>query len=102
MFTVTSNPFAEMTQGLSGQPEPAQTVVHQPIIKKEYDDHYEYKKSSSSNWWWVILIILILLSGVGLFLWLYSIYQKNKEEEERSKLEEEKKKLAENQKEITS
>jgi flagellar basal body-associated protein FliL len=98
MFTVTSNPFAEMTQGLSGQ----QNTEHvQPVIRKEYDDHFEYKKSSSSGWWTVIFIVLLLLSGIGLFFWLYSIYQ-NKKEEERKKLEEEQKKLAEKQKEITS
>jgi uncharacterized protein HemX len=103
VFIVTSNPFAEMTQGLSGQQntEQVQPVVHQPVIRKEYGDDYEYKKSSSSGWWTAIFVVIILLSGIGLFFWLYSIYQ-NKKEEERKKLEEEQNKLAEKQKEITS
>lgn len=105
MFTITSNPFAEMTQGLSGQPqtEQLQTIVHEPVIRKnyDYDDEYEYKKSSSSGWWTVVIVLLFLLSGIGLFFWLYSNYQE-KNEEERKKLEEEQKKLAETKKEITS
>lgn len=104
MFTITSNPFAEMTQGLSGQTytEQVESSVHKPNIENDDDDHeYEYRRSSSSGWWKVVLILIILLSGVGLFLWFYSNYQ-IKKEEERVQLDEEQKKLTVKQKEITS
>jgi hypothetical protein len=94
MFTITSNPFAEMTQGLAGQHyiEEIKPIVENSFIKQDYNDHYEYKESSSSGWWTVIFLVLLLLSGIGLFFWLYSNYQEKKEEE-MEKLEEEQKKL---------
>jgi nitric oxide reductase large subunit len=107
MFIITSNPFAEITQGLSGQQptEHERPFVHEPIFNKaeDYnnDFYYKPKKNSSSNGWKVVLIVIILFSGIGLFLWLYSKYQEKKEEEERKRLEEEQNKLAESQKEIT-
>jgi nitric oxide reductase large subunit len=106
MFTVTSNPFAEMTQGLSGQQytEQERPFVHEPVFSKsdDYNNDYYYKpkKSSSSNGWKVVLVVIVIFSGIGLFLWLYSNYQ-NKKEEERKKLEEEKKKLLEQEEKNT-
>lgn len=93
MFTITSNPFAEMTQGLSVQPhiEEVRPVVQNSFDNQYHQPTYKHKESSSSGWWTAILVILLLLSGVGLFMWWYSNHQEKKEEE-RKRLEEEQKK----------
>jgi heme/copper-type cytochrome/quinol oxidase subunit 2 len=101
MFTISSNPFAEMTQGLSGQHHLEEVKpIQNAYLRQDYNDHYEYKESSSSSWWTVIFVIFLLFSGIGLIVWLYFKYQEK--EEERKRLEEEQKKLVENKKEITS
>ena len=103
MFTITSNPFAELTQDLSCQQpytEQFQTSTPKPDIKQGYDNYYEHKESSSSSCWTVIFVIFLLFSGIGLIAWLYFKYQEK--EEERKRLEEEQKKLVEIKKEITS
>ncbi len=102
MFTVTSNPFAKMTQGLSGQPQEGQQVVSTNIttalIEYETDDQYKYEKNHSSNWGTVTFLVLIFFSSIGLGIWIYLKYQK---EEELKKIEEENKKNIEKQTKIT-
>jgi uncharacterized protein HemX len=97
MFTVTSNPFAEMTQGLSGMPRSSSSSLslQSPAIQSDYN-HYHKPKESSNGWWKVILGILALLAGICVCLWLY--IQKIAKNEEKKKLEEEKQKRLEEEK----
>jgi hypothetical protein len=95
MFTVTSNPFAEMTQGLSGLPRSSSSSLslQSPAIQPDYS-YYHKPKESSNGCWKVVLGIFALLSAVGLAFWL--IIQKIAKDDEKKKLkEEEKKKLEE-------
>ena len=95
MFTVTSNPFAEMTQGLSGLPRISSSSLslQSSPIQPDYD-YYQKPKESSNGCWKVILGILGLLSAVGLAFWL--IIQKIAKDDDRKKeLEEARKKKLE-------
>jgi hypothetical protein len=99
MFNVTSNPFAEMTQGLSGLPRSSSSSLsmQNPPIQPDYN-YYHKPKESSNCCWKVVLVVLGFLSALGLFLWamLRKIAKddekKKLEEEEQRKLEEEEKK----------
>jgi hypothetical protein len=94
MFTVTSHPFAEMTQGLSGLPRSSSSSLslQSPPIQPDYNYYYK-PKESSNGWWKVILGILGLLSAVGLAFWL--IIQKIAKDDKKKELEEEEKKKLE-------
>jgi hypothetical protein len=94
MFTVTSNPFAEMTQGLSSLPRSSSSSLslQSPAIQPDYN-YYHKPKENSNGCWKVVLGILGLLSAVGLAFWL--IIQKIAKDDEKKELEEEKKKLEE-------
>jgi hypothetical protein len=97
MFTVTSNPFAEMTQGLSGLPRSSSSSLslQSPPIQPDYN-YYHKPKESSNGCWKVILGILGLLAGIGLIIWAY--LKKIAKQEEQKKLEEEKRKKLEEEK----
>jgi hypothetical protein len=90
MFTVTSNPFAEMTQGLSGLPRSSSSSLslQSPPIQPDYNYHHK-PKESPNGCWKVVLGILGLLAGIGLAFWL--IIQKIAKDDEKKKLEEEEK-----------
>jgi hypothetical protein len=94
MFTVTSNPFAEMTQGLSGLPRSSSSSLslQSPPIQPDYN-YYHKPKESSNGCWKVVLVILGLLFAVGLAFWL--IIQKIAKDDKKKELEEEEKKKLE-------
>jgi hypothetical protein len=97
MFTITSNPFAETTQGLSGLPRSSSSSLslQSPQIQPDYSYYHKPPKESSCGLWKIILGIVAVFSTIGVCLWFSD---RNKEkakkeaEEEQRKLEEEEKK----------
>jgi hypothetical protein len=91
MFHVSSHPFAEMTQGLSGLPRTSSSSLslQSPPIEADYN-YYQKPKASSNGFWKVVLIILGLLSAFGLLIW--AMLRKFAKDDEKKKLEEEAKK----------
>lgn len=73
MFIVKSKPFANLTQGLSGQS--TNSLSYSPYPEEQF--HSVSKRKS--NWWKVILIIILIFSGVGIVIWFVSL--KNQEEQ---------------------
>jgi hypothetical protein len=94
MITITSNPFAEMTQGLSSLPRSSSSSLslQSPPIQPDYN-YYHKPKESSNGCWKVVLGILGLLSAVGLIFW--AMLRKIAKDDEKKKLEEEEKKRLE-------
>ncbi len=89
MFTITANPFAEMTQGLSSLPRTSSSsVLQSPPIEPDYN-YYHKPKERSNSCWKVVLVVLGLLSAFGLLLWV--TIQEIAKNDKKKKLEEEKK-----------
>ena len=91
MFTITSNPFAEMTQGLSNLPRSSSSSLslQSPPIQPDYNYYYKPKENSSGGWK-IVLVILGLLSAIGLAFWL--IIRKIIKDDKKKKLKEEEQK----------
>lgn len=94
MFTVTSHPFAEMTQGLSGMQRSSSSSLelNSPMVQPAYSHYHQLPKEKSSNWWKIVLGVVALLSAIGIWFW---VSEKDKEKAKNEAEKKEQKRLEE-------